>query len=71
MATPKAVVIGSGFAGSLHAKAFSKLRDIELSAVSERFAINGYVDYEKMLARERPDIVSVAIPPLRAFGKVP
>ena len=29
------------------------------------------VDYEKMLARERPDIVSVAIPPLRAFGKVP
>jgi predicted dehydrogenase len=67
----KAAVIGTGGAGRLHAEAYvggaqaklvavvsqSKLRAAEVAA---EFGARGYASVEEMLAKERPDVVSVA-----------
>jgi predicted dehydrogenase len=67
----KAAVIGTGGAGRLHAEAYANGRHTRLAAVVSKdaaraeavaaeFGARGYSSVEEMLAKERPDIVSVA-----------
>jgi predicted dehydrogenase len=70
----RAVVIGAGNIGITHLKAAQRLNEIETVAVSdtlperlsqaaEQFGIRGYEDYRDMIAKEKPDIAVVALPP--------
>lgn len=69
----KAAVIGVGSMGQHHARVYSELDQTDLVAVADisfetatriasRHGVPAYVDYRKMLERERPDLVSVAVP---------
>jgi len=66
-------VIGLGAMGINHARVYGEMEGVELVAVADpaserrRLAARGrglrtYVDYQEMLARERLDLVSVAVP---------
>lgn len=69
----KAAVIGLGSMGANHARVYGELEGIELAAVCdvdpERVhnatrgrSARGYQDYREMLARDRLDLLSVAVP---------
>lgn len=69
----KAAVIGIGNMGRHHARIYSELEETELVAVADlnkdlgekitsSFGGNFYLDYQEMLDKEKPDIVSVATP---------
>lgn len=69
----RAAVIGAGAMGRNHARVYAGLERVELVAVADvnrqalesvgrRFGVRCYEDYEQMLDRERPDLVSVAVP---------
>jgi UDP-N-acetylglucosamine 3-dehydrogenase len=69
----KAAVIGAGAMGRNHARVYAELDRVELAAVADvdrqalesvgrRFGVRCYEDYREMLDRERPDLVSVAVP---------
>lgn len=69
----KAAVIGVGSMGKNHARVYAELPDVDLVAVSDLNAAaltsvtrqtgaRGYVDFQKMLQKEQPEVVSVAVP---------
>jgi UDP-N-acetylglucosamine 3-dehydrogenase len=68
----RAGVIGVGAMGSNHARVYRQIEGVELAAVAdsdrERLRqaglddVSGYEDYRRMLAEERLDLVSVAVP---------
>jgi UDP-N-acetylglucosamine 3-dehydrogenase len=69
----KAGVIGVGAMGRHHARVYSELDETELVAVADvdparveamarRYRVRTYADYREMLARERLDLVSIAVP---------
>ncbi|MGC8875068.1 MAG: Gfo/Idh/MocA family oxidoreductase, partial [Chloroflexia bacterium] len=69
----RAAVIGVGAMGAHHARVYNELEDVELAAVADteraraeavarRFKVPSYADYRTMLNRERPHLVSVAVP---------
>ena len=69
----KVAVIGVGAMGSNHARVFSEIPEAQLVAVSDssertvqnianRWSVPGYTDFKEMLAKEKPDAVSIAVP---------
>lgn len=69
----KAAVIGVGNMGKHHARVYASLEGVRLVAVCDideragseiagKFACNYYNDHRAMLSREKPDVVSVAVP---------
>lgn len=69
----KAAVIGVGSMGRNHARVYTELGDTALVAVSDanlataqsiatKHGVLAYADYQEMLTREKPDIVTVAVP---------
>ena len=70
----RVAVVGTGaWWGREHARVFSSRPDTELCAVvgrsverttarAEEFGVNGYVDLDEMLERERPELVSLCLP---------
>ncbi|MFZ5919289.1 MAG: Gfo/Idh/MocA family protein [Chloroflexota bacterium] len=73
MADLKAAVIGVGAMGQHHARIYAQMPEVELVAVADASAETGemiaqlhhtiaYTDYHQLLGREKPDLVSVAVP---------
>jgi predicted dehydrogenase len=73
MAALRAAVIGVGAMGRNHARVYRELAETELIAVADAAVENaarvardtfsrGYSDYRELLAKEKPDLVSVAVP---------
>jgi len=73
MANLKAAVIGVGSMGRHHARVYAQIPETELVAVADVSEANGariadqhgcaaYTDYREMLDRERPDLLTVAVP---------
>ncbi len=69
----KAAVIGVGSMGRNHARVYTELSETTLVAVSDanlataqsvaaRYGVKAYADYQELLAREKPDIVTIAVP---------
>jgi len=69
----RAAVIGVGAIGKHHARVYNALEDVELVAVADpdearrldiarRYKVAAYVDHEDLLAHERPDVISIAVP---------
>lgn len=69
----KVAVIGVGSMGLHHARIYSELPGVKLVAVADtdpgraeqaaaRYGARPYTDYRRMLERERPDALSVAVP---------
>ncbi len=69
----KAGVIGAGIMGNNHIRVYSDTKGVDLVAVAdtgkdkhpelkEKYKINTYEDYKKMIAEENLDIVSIAVP---------
>ncbi len=69
----KVAVIGVGSMGRNHARVYSELAEAELVAVSdadakqagaiaEKFGVRAYTDFREMLAKEKPEAVSIAVP---------
>ncbi len=69
----KTAVIGVGSMGRHHARVYSELNKTELVAVSDvnqavvdgiaaKYNVAGYTDYRQLLAQEKPDAVSIAVP---------
>ena len=69
----KAAVIGVGSMGKNHARVYTELNNATLVAVADAtpeigqriasaYNVPAYTDYEVMLAQEKPDIVTVAVP---------
>ncbi len=73
MAILRAAVIGVGAMGRHHARVYTEIEGVRLVAVADpdeaacaplahRYAIRAYTDFREMLDRERPELVSVAVP---------
>ena len=73
MAELKAAVIGVGSMGRRHARVYAELPETELVAVADaseadsartadQYGGKAYMDYQEMLAAERPDLITVAVP---------
>jgi len=71
--TLRAAVIGVGAMGRNHARVYREIPEIELVAVADACVENGecvahdyltkaYTDYQQLLAREKPDLVSIVVP---------
>jgi predicted dehydrogenase len=71
--TLRAAVIGVGAMGRNHARVYREIPEIELVAVADACIENGecvahdyltkaYADYQQLLAREKPDLVSIVVP---------
>ena len=69
----KAAIIGAGFIADFHAAGYAGLPDVQLCAVcdadaaraermAEEYRCAAYTDAAEMLAREKPDAVSVCLP---------
>jgi UDP-N-acetylglucosamine 3-dehydrogenase len=69
----KVAVIGVGAMGSNHARVYSELPEVKLVAVADpnqqtvesvarRYGTRAYTDFQAMLANEKPDAISVAVP---------
>lgn len=69
----KAAVIGVGSMGRHHARVYTELGNVSLVGIADaipetgqriaaKYNVPAYTDYQEMLARERPDIVTVAVP---------
>lgn len=74
----RVAVVGAGGWGRQHTRVFSQRPDVELCAVVGRteertaaraneFGSRYYLDIQKMLASEKPDLVSVCLPNLEHF----
>ena len=73
-ATPlRAAVIGLGAMGANHARVYAEIDGVELAAVADTDAprldaatrgreARGYSDYRRMMAEERIDLLTVAVP---------
>ncbi len=73
MAMLKAAVIGAGSMGQNHARVYTELKQTTLVGVADaaadtgqriagKYGVPAYSDYRDLLERERPDIVTVAVP---------
>jgi UDP-N-acetylglucosamine 3-dehydrogenase len=69
----KVAVIGLGSMGKNHVRVYSELPNVEIVAVCDanevilnhvaaKYGIKSYSDYHKLLTKEHPDAVSVAVP---------
>jgi UDP-N-acetylglucosamine 3-dehydrogenase len=69
----KAAVIGVGSMGRQHARVYTEIGLTELVGVADamtergervtaKFGVPGYADYRELLEKERPDLVTVAVP---------
>jgi UDP-N-acetylglucosamine 3-dehydrogenase len=68
----RAAVLGVGAMGAHHARLYAAMDDVDLVAIADqgdgldalarRYGCAGYRDHAALLARERPDVVSVAVP---------
>ncbi|HWD92240.1 MAG TPA: Gfo/Idh/MocA family oxidoreductase [Verrucomicrobiae bacterium] len=78
MSKIKVCLVGAGGWGRQHARVFSQRNDVTLCAVAgrrpektraraEEFGIRAYTDVPEMLAREKPDFVSLSLPNLEHF----
>jgi predicted dehydrogenase len=74
----KVCLVGAGGWGRQHARVFSQRNDVTLCAVAGRrpektraradeFGIRAYTDVPEMLAKEKPDFVSLSLPNLEHF----
>jgi predicted dehydrogenase len=74
----KVCLVGAGGWGRQHARVFSQRNDVSLCAVAGRrpektktradeFGIRAYTDVPEMLAKEKPDFVSLSLPNLEHF----
>src|SRR5258708_20727188 len=74
----KVCLVGAGGGGRQHAPVFSQRSDVTLCAVAGRrpektkgraddFGIRAYTDVPEMLAKEKPDFVSLSLPNLEHF----
>jgi predicted dehydrogenase len=74
----KVCLVGAGGWGRQHARVFSQRADVTLCAVAGRrpektraradeFGIRAYTDVPEMLAKEKPDFVSLSLPNLEHF----
>lgn len=72
----KAAVIGVGHMGYNHVRVFAEMEAVNLVAVTDtdeaaawraarNYRLNLYTDYRRMLDREKPDVVSLAVPTAR------
>ena len=69
----KAAVIGVGMMGRHHVRVYAEMEDVELVAVADTdkatlqrttriYRVSAYTDYRDMLDREKPDVVTIAVP---------
>jgi predicted dehydrogenase len=69
----KAGVIGVGSMGRHHARVYSEIQPAELvgvadtnpeigAGIAKKYGVPSYTDYRELLERERPDVVTVAVP---------
>ena len=68
----RAAVLGVGLMGAHHARLYRDIDGVELVAIADqsdgldalaaRFGCAGYRDHNELLERERPDVVSIAVP---------
>lgn len=69
----KVAVIGVGSMGKNHARVYSELPEAELVAVADadlktagavasKYGVHAYADYRDLLAKEKPEAVSIAVP---------
>jgi UDP-N-acetylglucosamine 3-dehydrogenase len=68
----RAAVLGVGLMGANHARLYSEIDGVELVAIADqgdglatlaqRLGCAGYRDHNELLERERPDVVSIAVP---------
>jgi UDP-N-acetylglucosamine 3-dehydrogenase len=69
----RAAVVGVGSIGRHHARVYNQLDTVELVAVADldesrrataahRYKIRTYANYDEMFHRERPELVSIAVP---------
>ena len=69
----KAAVIGIGFMGTNHARIYANMNNAKLVAISdlspkrcelfsEKYRIHAYSDYHELLEKEKPDLLSIAVP---------
>lgn len=72
-ASLKAAVIGVGSMGRNHVRVYTELGETTLVAVSDanlataqsvaaKHGVKAYADYQELLTREKPDIVTIAVP---------
>lgn len=73
MSNLKAAVIGVGAMGQHHARVYTEISQTDLVAVADvkpetaqrlasKYGVASYTDYQEMLEREQPDLVTVAVP---------
>lgn len=68
----KAAVIGVGYMGRNHARIYAGMDNVELVAVADasedaaelakRYKVPFYKDYKEMLEKEKPELLSIAVP---------
>ncbi len=69
----KAAVIGTGSMGSNHARIYAGMEAINLAGISDldqmqcttlskKYGVHAYSNYQELLEKEKPDIVSIAVP---------
>jgi UDP-N-acetylglucosamine 3-dehydrogenase len=69
-------VIGVGAMGRSHSRVYAEMEDVRLAGVADTdhraasriaasYGTAGYADFREMLDRERPDLVSIAVPTTR------
>lgn len=69
----KVAVIGAGVMGSLHARIYSQLKNVQLVAICDNdldkartlaslYQVKYFKDYQKLLTQEKIDAVSIAVP---------
>jgi predicted dehydrogenase len=74
----KVCLVGAGQWGLQHARVFSQREDVEVCAVAgrtasktkaraEQFGLRAYTNIAEMLAKEKPDLVSLSLPNLEHF----
>ena len=74
----KVALVGAGRWGWQHARVFAERDDVDLCAVAgrteartkaraEQFGMRHYLDIERMLAAEKPDLVSMSLPNLEHY----
>jgi len=71
MESLKTAVIGTGNMGKHHVRVLTELSDLvgiadldigQASALAKKYNTTAYKDYKEMLAKEKPDAVSIAVP---------
>ena len=72
----RAAVLGVGAMGHSHARVYAEMENVKLAAIADpdariaervagSYGTNAYLDYRELLDREKPDLVSIAVPTTR------